>query len=66
MKDRLLDHATLLIACGKEMEALSNNPYSSGVNVKRLLSDLRGYADQLLELVKELPEDETEEPETAE
>ena len=73
MKNKLSEHGDLLLTFIGEMEVLLNNPYSSGIDIKRLLIDLRGYGNQLLTLIEdlpddenELPDDETEEPETAE
>jgi hypothetical protein len=66
MKNKLLSHASLLITFVGEIENLATNPYSTGIDITRLLSDLKGYGNQMVELIKELPDDETEEPEIAE
>ena len=74
MKNKLLEHGNLLLTFVSEMENLSNNPYSAGIDIKRLLIDLRGYGNQMLTLIEDLPDDENElpddekpeEPETAE
>lgn len=67
MKSKILEHGNLLLTFVGEMENLASNPYSSGIDIKRLLSDLKGYGNQMVELINELPEDEKpEEPETAE
>ena len=66
MKNKLSEHGNLLLTFIGEMENLASNPYSSGIDIKRLLSDLKGYGNQMIGLINELPDDETEEPETAE
>lgn len=65
MKNKILEHGNLLLTFVSEMENLSNNPYSAGIDIKRLLTDLKGYGNQMVELIKELPDDE-QEPEATE
>ena len=63
MKEQLLDKITLFINFLKQIEAIEENPYSAGIDVKKLLMDEEAYSDDILELIKQLPDDTEEKKE---
>ena len=63
MKEQLLDKVTLFINFLKQIEAIEENPYSAGIDVKKLLMDEEAYSNDILELIKQLPDDTEEKKE---
>lgn len=63
MKEQLLDKITLFINFLKQIEAIEENPYSAGIDVKKLLMDEEAYSNDILELIKQLPDDTEEKKE---
>ena len=63
MKEQLLDKITLFINFLKQIEAIEENPYSAGIDVKKLLMDEEAYSNDILELIKQLPNDTEEKKE---
>lgn len=69
MYSDLESQAQLLVTWVKEMQAIVSNPYSNGLNIDKVLTDLQGYADNLYKTVQALQpaeEPESEEVEKAE
>ena len=63
MKEQLLDKITIFINFLKQIEAIEENPYSAGIDVKKLLMDEEAYSNDILELIKQLPDDTEEKKE---
>lgn len=59
MKKQLQEMINNLEDFLKGMTSINNNPYSLGLDDKRLLADLQEYTIGLNELVSQLPNDET-------
>lgn len=69
MYSDLESQTQLLVTWVKEMQAIVSNPYSNGLNINKVLTDLQGYADNLYKTVQALQtaeEPELEEAEKAE
>lgn len=54
MYSDLESQAQLLVTWVKEMQAIVSNPYASGLNIDKVLTDLQGYADNLYKTIQEL------------
>lgn len=54
---KIADKSDLLVTWVRDMTTLTQNPYSAGLNVPKVLEDLGGYATDLRRDVAQLEED---------
>lgn len=66
MKQQLIERLQTLTTFLNEVEVINNNPYSAGLDVKKVLSDLKGFTKETLEIAEQLPEEAPDEIEKEE
>ena len=59
--NKLQDQVGILVNWVAEMKTLTQNPYSAGLNIHKVLEDLGGYAADLTKAVYELEKRANEE-----
>lgn len=57
MLEQISNKAGVLVNWINEMQTISENPYTNGLNVERMLQDLQGFAADLVKDVAALEEE---------
>ena len=69
MKEQVLQAITNLDSFLADAEIINNHPYSTGLNVEKIIKDLKDYAKDIramVEAINEVPEAEVENAEPSE
>jgi hypothetical protein len=48
MLEQISNKAGVLVNWVSEMQTISENPYTNGLNIERMLQDLQGFAEDLV------------------
>ena len=66
MKQEILNRLNPLTSFLTEVEAINGNPYSAGLDTKRMITDLKAFTKDLIGVAEQLPEEAPDEIEKAE
>ena len=60
MKEKLMEKITILINFTTSMQALNDNPYSSGINNEKLFVDLLSFEREMSDIIATIDEEADE------